>query len=172
MRRRARRGGTEVELNMASMLEHGLQQLLTFFILTFRPPPAEAQIKLLMPPASPIDHVPPGKTPDKPLAGFNLVVITLMSTPDGKLSQIWIKDQPDSPAVDEIPVDRELTGFDQALRRRFSADTAFDQVEFQVGSNLEYSELMRVIDRCTHQSIGGDPNKKLTKLSFTDLHDS
>ena len=40
----------EVTLNVTAMLDMAFQ-LLAFFVLTFRPPPAEAQIFLKLPPA-------------------------------------------------------------------------------------------------------------------------
>ena len=43
-----------------------------------------------------------------------------------------------------------------------------DQVVIQVASNLKYDELMRVLGVCTHQTIGGDPKNRLTKLSLVD----
>ena len=48
-RKRKRAGDEEVELNLAAMLDMAFQ-LLTFFILTFKPAPVEGQISLHMPP--------------------------------------------------------------------------------------------------------------------------
>ena len=48
-RRKKRRSQSEVELNLAAMLDMAFQ-LLTFFILTFRPAPIEGQISLRLPP--------------------------------------------------------------------------------------------------------------------------
>ncbi len=42
-----------MELNLAAMLDMAFQ-LLTFFILTFRPAPVEGQILLRMPPPQPV----------------------------------------------------------------------------------------------------------------------
>jgi hypothetical protein len=44
----------------------------------------------------------------------------------------------------------------------------FDQVVIQVGSKLRYDQLMRVVEVCTKQTVGGDPKTKLTKLSLVD----
>ena len=50
MRRRRRHySQEEVELNLAAMLDMAFQ-LLTFFILTFKPNPVEGQINLNLPP--------------------------------------------------------------------------------------------------------------------------
>ncbi len=51
-RRLKRHNPSEVELNLAAMLDMAFQ-LLAFFVLTFRPPPAESQISLRLPPPSP-----------------------------------------------------------------------------------------------------------------------
>ena len=48
-RKRKRRSQSDVELNLAAMLDMAFQ-LLTFFILTFRPAPIEGQISLRLPP--------------------------------------------------------------------------------------------------------------------------
>src|SRR5208283_4771297 len=48
-----RRSDEDVELNVTAMLDMAFQ-LLAFFILTFRPPPGEAQIYLKLPPAKPV----------------------------------------------------------------------------------------------------------------------
>ena len=52
-RARKQRPQSEVELNVASMLDMAFQ-LLAFFILTFRPAPLEGQISLRLPPPQPI----------------------------------------------------------------------------------------------------------------------
>ena len=46
-----RRSTEDVTLNVTAMLDMAFQ-LLAFFILTFRPPPGEAQIYLKLPPAT------------------------------------------------------------------------------------------------------------------------
>ena len=48
-----RRSEEDVELNVTAMLDMAFQ-LLAFFVLTFRPPPGEAQIYLKLPPAQPV----------------------------------------------------------------------------------------------------------------------
>ena len=55
-RRRRVRAQSEVELNLASMLDMAFQ-LLAFFILTFHPSPIEGQLSLHLPPAVPITNV-------------------------------------------------------------------------------------------------------------------
>ena len=53
-RHRRKKSEEEVTLNMAAMLDMAFQ-LLTFFILTFRPPPVEGSVALRLPPALPIN---------------------------------------------------------------------------------------------------------------------
>ena len=48
-RKKRKRGLEEVELNLAAMLDMAFQ-LLTFFILTFKPAPVEGQITLRLRP--------------------------------------------------------------------------------------------------------------------------
>ena len=48
-RKKKRRKQEDVELNVTAMLDMAFQ-LLTFFILTFRPAPIEGQISLRLPP--------------------------------------------------------------------------------------------------------------------------
>ncbi len=55
-RRHFSRGQTEVELNLASMLDMAFQ-LLAFFVLTFHPSPIEGQLSLHLPPAVPVTNV-------------------------------------------------------------------------------------------------------------------
>src|SRR5581483_1075497 len=52
-RKRKSHGQGEVELNLAAMLDMAFQ-LLTFFILTFKPAPPAAHISLPMPPPQPV----------------------------------------------------------------------------------------------------------------------
>ena len=56
MRRKRRRTLNDVELNLAAMLDMAFQ-LLTFFILTFKPAPIEGQVLLRMPPPQPITNI-------------------------------------------------------------------------------------------------------------------
>jgi biopolymer transport protein ExbD len=151
---------------MAAMLDMAFQ-LLTFFILTFRPSPVEGQVSLRLPPPQPLTNV---KAAEKagadtskldPVAGLNSLIVTVFSAPDGEIASL---------AVGEGNVPN-LPQLDARLRAVLEdASTPFDQVLIQVGSNLRYEELMKVIDICTRQKLPS--GEKLTKLSFVELPDA
>jgi biopolymer transport protein ExbD len=161
-RKRKKRHQSDVELNLAAMLDMAFQ-LLTFFILTFKPAPVEGQILLRMPPPQAITNINSGQKAGQdadninPVQGLNTLVISAIAHPDGTLRQM---------AVGEAPV-AGLTALDRKLAAIFSEPSgAFDQVIVQVDSKLRYEELMRIIDVCTKQKLpSGEP---LTKLSFVE----
>ena len=159
--RKKRKSQEEVELNMAAMLDMAFQ-LLTFFILTFRPAPLEARIKLHLPPAQPVSGVrsgqPVGSDPlnTNVLANLNSLVITAVASSDGALAQL---------ALGESNLGTSFEALDGRLSRLLRDEgSAFDQVVIQVDTRLKYEELMRVIDVCTRQKLSD--GKPLTKLSF------
>jgi biopolymer transport protein ExbD len=156
-----------VELNLAAMLDMAFQ-LLTFFILTFKPAPVEGQISLRMPPPQPLANAnakaQAGATDSKdPVQGFNTLAIILTAEDSGKLGHIYVAQQ-------EIPVDEgPLKLFNDYLGKVLNdPGSPFDQVIIQVPAKLHYSELMRVMGVCSKQTVGGDPHNKLTKLSLVD----
>ena len=94
MRRRKRRLQGEVELNLASMLDMAFQ-LLAFFILTFRPAPAEGQLLLHLPPpepiAKPLSGLPDGTAPsEEAVASEKTLEIRLACDAAGKLASIGV----------------------------------------------------------------------------------
>jgi biopolymer transport protein ExbD len=152
-----------VELNLAAMLDMAFQ-LLTFFILTFRPAPVEGQISLRMPPAQPVS---PAKNAvqagdnaanNDPVQGLNSLVISVVPNAAGGIGSM---------AIGEGLV-ATLTGLNNRLKAVLADQASpFDQVVIQVGSGLRYDALMGVVDVCTRQKL---PNgQKLTKLSFVEL---
>lgn len=164
-RRKKRRSQEGVELNLAAMLDMAFQ-LLTFFILTFKPAPVEGQISLRMPPAqtvSPVQSaVPAGDNPENtdPVEGLNSLVISVIPNTAGGIGSM---------ALGETAL-ATLTGLDDRLKAVL-ADPAspFDQVVVQVGSGLRYDALMGVVDVCTRQRL--PDGERLTKLSFVELPD-
>ncbi len=159
-RRRKRRSGEEVELNLAAMLDMAFQ-LLTFFILTFKPPPAEGQINLRLPPPVGITRssgADPGTdfNAKEPPKSMKSLVISAYAQRDGSLAQL---------AVDETNVGG-LFGLDSKLQIVF-ANTDYDQVIIYVGPDLRYEELMKVIEVCTRQKLRD--GSRLSKLSFVEM---
>ena len=161
-RRRKRRSGEEVELNLAAMLDMAFQ-LLTFFILTFKPAPVEGQINLRLPP--PVGITRAGGSDagtdfnaKEPPKGLTTLVISAFSQRDGSLAQL---------AVGETPVGT-LSALDNRLQTVFAdKSTPFDQVIIYVGPELRYDELMRVIEVCTRQRL--PDGSRLSKLSFVEM---
>jgi biopolymer transport protein ExbD len=166
MRRRKRRGSAEeVELNLAAMLDMAFQ-LLAFFILTFKPAPMEGQVNLRLPPPIGITREGTEKagsdtSSKEPPKGLTTLVISAFSDRNGMLAAL---------AVGETPV-----GNVQALGNRLAtvfADktTPFDQVIIQVGQDLRYDELMKVVEECTKQKL--PDGSRLSKLSFVEVPSS
>ena len=136
MRRRSRRRRAEgaVELNLAAMLDMAFQ-LLTFFILTFRPAPVEGQISLRMPPAEPISPVKSAvqagdnAANNDPVQGLNSLVISVIPNARGGVATM---------AIGEGGV-ATLAGLNDRLKTVLSDQSSpFDQVVIQVGSGLRF----------------------------------
>ncbi len=150
-------------------------QLLTFFILTFKPAPVEGQISMRMPPPHPLALASGGqsageKDTNDPVKGFNTLAIWLDSAPDGTLDRLSVGSiLPGSNDRQEIGIAPGLQALKDKLKDMLGKpDTPFDQVVIQVGSNLRYDELMKVMEICTKQSVGGDPRNKLPGLSLVE----
>ncbi|HVX10180.1 MAG TPA: biopolymer transporter ExbD [Pirellulales bacterium] len=158
---------TDVELNLAAMLDMAFQ-LLAFFILTFKPSPVEGQITLHLPPPQPVANLQAEKqagenTADiSPVAGLETLVVSLFSTSSGDMASM---------AVGEVAIGSQKE-LDTRLRTILKdPGSPFDQVIIQVDSALRYEELMQVVDVCTRQTLGN--GQKLSKLSFVELpHDA
>jgi len=90
--RRRKREQDEVQLNMAAMLDMAFQ-LLTFFVLTYRPGAIEGQIDLRMPPPQAITGMaaakPAGATVStEPVEGVDTLVITIVPTQEGNIAAL------------------------------------------------------------------------------------
>jgi len=164
-RRRKRHNTSEVELNLAAMLDMAFQ-LLTFFILTFRPQPLEGQISLRLPPPQAAAVVQGAQKAGadvhnpNPIQGVNTLTISVYADPrTGAIAGL---------KVGETQVSG-LAALDGRLKEIFNpeAGNPFDQVILKVSDSCRYEELMKIIDLCTHQKL---PNgQKLSKLSFEEL---
>jgi len=161
--RKKKRKQEDIELNVTAMLDMAFQ-LLTFFILTFRPAPVEGQVLLRMPLPQPVAGVRSGETAGNnaqnpnPLAELNTLVISAVANDTGSLRQL---------AVGETTMSNSLSALDSQLGKLLGDEgIAFDQVIIQVDSRLRYDALMQVIDVCTRQKLpSGEP---LTRLSFVE----
>jgi len=150
-----------VELNLAAMLDMAFQ-LLTFFILTFKPAPVEGDIALRLPPPQPITN-PNGQAAGadekntNPVQGLNSLIISVAPNKSGQAGTVAIGERP-------VP----LSQLDGELRKILSdSGSPFEQVIIQAGSGLRYDALMNIIDTCTRQHL--PDGKKLSKLSFVEM---
>jgi len=155
-RKKKKKKHIECELNLAAMLDMAFQ-LLTFFILTFKPAPVEGQIDVRMPPPKPVTQKSSGGagSSNAPAdAGVESLVISAFPNANGGLGSMRVGE------VDVASLDALNNRLQTVLKDESSP---FEQVIIQVGSDLKFEELMKVIDRCTKQELkDGTPLKKLS----------
>jgi biopolymer transport protein ExbD len=161
MSRRYQRLQAEVELNMASMLDMAFQ-LLAFFILTFRPAPIEGQISLRLPPPIPVtkgtEQVGSDLTNTNPANGVDTLTISVFADKSGDIGSLGLGET-------GMP---NLTALESRLQEIFAdKENSFEQIIVQVGSNLHYDALMKVVDICTRLKLAN--GQKLSKLSFVEV---
>ncbi len=143
---------------MASMLDMAFQ-LLTFFILTFRPAPIEGQISLRLPPPQPVtkgtEQAGSDLTNTNPAKGVDTLTISVFADPTGEIGSLGVGES-------GVP---NLSALESRLQQIFAdPDNSFEQVIIQVGSNLRYDALMKVVDICTRPEIAGRPKTVETQL--------
>lgn len=166
--RHRRRAPEDVQLNLTAMLDMAFQ-LLAFLIFTFKPAPVEGQINLNLPPPVPIagpDQVQDDSTPsDKAAAAAKTLQITIASTANGQVASVTVGlQQLFGGGLDA----GRLRMLDKRLKDVFAID-AFDQVLLRVGKNLNYGELMKVVDVCSRQKMSN--GKLVNKISFVPLEE-
>jgi biopolymer transport protein ExbD len=151
-----------VTINLTAMLDMAFQ-LLAFFVLTFKPAPAEGEVSLRMPPpqavmAAKVSSKSAGKSDKDLMSGLTSLVISVLPNKTGGLGTMAIGEQPIG----------TLAGLDNQLHSVLTDQASpFEQVIIQVGSGVRYDALMSVVDICTRQKLpNGQP---LTKLSFVEL---
>lgn len=145
---------TEVEVQITPMLDMAFQ-LLTFFILTYRPAPVEGQFSLSLLPAQPVASLDaPAADPKAEASNAPVALRTLSTTlrvgDGGRLGGITIGDN-------EIQGLKELDDYLKTLKKE---ETAFDQVLLQIDGVLTYQDLIDVIDVFS---------RYYKKISFTEL---
>ncbi len=170
-RKRRRRTQSEVELNMASMLDMAFQ-LLAFFILTFRPAPIEGQLSLHLPPATPVTNVAAnnpeqGEAIDAGATTAKTLEVSVFGDKEGNVAavNVGLRTAFRGPA-DAI----NLKKLEQQLKEAFGFEgSPFEQIVIRVAPNLRYDALMTVIDVCTRQKLpSGDT---IHKISFVEMAD-
>jgi biopolymer transport protein ExbD len=155
-------GDEEVTLNVTAMLDMAFQ-LLAFFILTFKPPPAEAQIFLKLPPAKQVIGIgkeDPGQNENKPPSDIkpvkSLIVNLIDHDSNGALAEVsvGISTEPLKP----VPYNELEADLRDAVQKQ-----GYEQLIVNFSPTLHWEEVMKVVDMCAKM-----PTKegKLPELSF------
>jgi hypothetical protein len=137
-------------------------QLLTFFVLTYRPLPAEGQFVMNLLPVQPATSItaeaPSEAASDKLPASLRTLPTILRAGEGGSLAQI---------AVGEQTIDTDPAALEKELDKYFQdPNLPFDQTLLKVDPRLKYSELMKVINAFSNAFVRG---KKEPKVSFDEL---
>ena len=152
----------DVEIPVTPMLDMAFQ-LLTFFILTYRPLPSEGQflMNLLPPqPATALNAEAPtdAAASDKLPASLRTLPTVLKAGPGGSLGEISVGEQ--SIPTDPTALEKELDKYLQ------DPNLPFDQTLLKVDPNLRYAELMKVINAFSNAFHRA---KKPPNISFDEL---
>jgi biopolymer transport protein ExbD len=153
--------GLEIEIPITPMLDMAFQ-LLTFFILTYRPAPTEGQFSMNLLPAQKAIDITKDQAKDTPAnsvdASLRTLKTTLRAGENGLLGEMTLADKTIG-GMAELKTELESFVNDPVL--------SFDQAVINVDPNLRYSEVMKVID--VFSSLKPKP---LTKISFSELNDA
>jgi biopolymer transport protein ExbD len=160
-KRRKVRRAEEPTMQVAPMLDMAFQ-LLTFFILTYRPMPTEGQFLMNLLPAQPATSIgaeaPSEAASDKLPASLRTLPTVLKAGPGGALAEIAVGDQ--TIPTDTAALEKELDKFLQ------DPNLPFDQTLLKVDPNLKYSELMKVVNAFSNAFTHA---KKPPNISFEEL---
>jgi biopolymer transport protein ExbD len=160
-RRKKIRRSEEPTVPIAPMLDMAFQ-LLTFFVLTYKPAPAEGQFVMNLLPAQPATSItaeaPTEAASDKLPASLRTLPTILKAGGGGRLAQIVVGEQ-------TIPTDPDA--LEKELDKYFGdPNLPFDQTLLKVDPNLKYSELMKVINAFSNAFVRA---KKEPSISFDEL---
>jgi biopolymer transport protein ExbD len=151
----------EIEIPITPMLDMAFQ-LLTFFILTYRPAPTEGQFSMNLLPAQAATEITKEQPKDTATPSLDASLRTLKTTlragEGGSIGEMTLADKTIT-GMDELKKELESFVNDPVL--------SFDQALISVDPQLKYSEVMKVID--VFNSLKPKP---LTKISFSELNDS
>jgi biopolymer transport protein ExbD len=117
-------------------------QLLTFFVLTYKPAPSEVQFIMNLLPAQPATAISAEAPSDKPSealpASLRTLPTSLKAGEGGRLGQIM---------VGETPLATDAKALEAELEKYFAdPDLPFEQTLLKVDPRLRYSELIRVVN--------------------------
>ena len=160
--KKSRRNSEGVEVPITPMLDMAFQ-LLTFFVLTYKPAPTEGQFLMNLLPAQPttamsVDAPDQGNASNDIPAALRTFPTILRADQTGGLATIKVAEKEVSSDADSI--EQEVFNIFQ------DPNLPFDQTVIKVDSNLRYSELMKVINAFSNAFIRA---KKDPKLSFSEL---
>src|SRR5262245_13949235 len=151
----------EPNVPIAPMLDMAFQ-LLTFFVLTYKPSPTEGQFVMNLLPPQPATSIaaeaPAEAASDKLPASLRTLPTVLKAGEGGRLAQITVGEQ--TIPTDPVALEKELDKYLQ------DPNLPFDQTLLKVDPNLKYSELMTVINAFSNAFTHA---KKEPKLSFDEL---
>jgi len=160
-RRRKIRQSEEPTVPIAPMLDMAFQ-LLTFFVLTYKPAPAEGQFVMNLLPPQPATAInaeaPTEAATDKLPASLRTLPTTLRAGPGGVLAQI---------AVGEQTIPTDPAALEKELDKYFSdPNLPFDQTLLKVDPKLKYAELIKVVNAFSNAFTRAN---KAPSISFDEL---
>ena len=167
-RRHKKRNQGSVEMNLAAMLDMAFQ-LLTFFILTFRPAPIEGQLSLNLPPPEAQARPKPDKLQagDGPGDVLSMETLHLNATANdrGDVTELRVEQNPVVQGRFDAANQQRL---DKNLQKLFAVQQIpFDRIQIAVDGRLRYGELMKIIDICHNQKL--PDGSSMQKISFTEV---
>ena len=167
-RRHRRKNKSSVKLNVTAMLDMAFQ-LLSFFILTFRPMPVEGHLSLNMPPPVPLTNVATEPTPGKEgsgmIAPLHALHLFVSATETGDVAQVRLESAILSSGR---LTPGTLAGIDRRLQPLFARGNAiYDRIQIEVDRDLRYEELLKLVDVCAQQKM--PDGKPLGKVSFVEM---
>jgi biopolymer transport protein ExbD len=168
-RKKKKRDQGSVEMNLAAMLDMAFQ-LLTFFILTFKPAPVEGQLALNLPPPN---QTPTEQKLDQKVSPDGITDVLSMETlhlyvnasDRGDVNEVRVET---STIVQGRFDEAKAQSLDKKLASMFAVQQIpYDRIQIAVDGRLRYGELMRIIDVCHRQKLpDGSP---MQKISFTEV---
>jgi len=145
----------EIDVPITPMLDVAFQ-LLTFFILTFKPAPTELQFNLNLlpttPQTEPEPEPPPEDNPSEEPPAITTITTTIYADANGEIDRIFFEER----ALGSL---EELRAVLEPILA--DPDLAFDQALVKVDSELHWEHLVAVLNLFA--------DLDLTKVNFTEL---
>jgi biopolymer transport protein ExbD len=146
---------------IAPMLDMAFQ-LLTFFVLTYRPAPAEVQFIMNLLPSQPATSITADSPSDKPSdnlpASIRTLPTILRAGAGGRLGEIMVGETAISTDPKELKLELDKYFQDPNL--------PFEQTMLKVDPRLKYSELMKVMNAFMSAFLDA---KKPPNITFEEL---